>query len=172
MAPASHERVLVVTDASVLINFLRAGRLDLLRHHEGYRIVVTEHVRTEVRYPDQAAELAKAITAGDIEEIQVTDPAELGTFAQLNAVLGQGESASIAVAANRGWVIALDEVGRAKREVYERVGSGRLINTPGLILSCVRNGAITVAEADGIKERLKSQGQTFAVAFESFSDLL
>lgn len=172
MAPASHERVLVVADASVLINFLRAGRLDLLRHHEGYRIVVTEHVRTEVRYPDQAAELAEAITAGDIEETQVTDPVELEVFAELHAVLGRGESASIAVAANRGWVIAMDEVGRARREVYERVGSGRLINTPGLILSCVRNGATTVAEADGIKKRLESQGQSFALAFESFGDLL
>ena len=172
MGPASDERMLVVADANVLINFLRAGRLDLLRHHEGYKIVVTEHVRREVTYPDQAAELAESITAGDIEEIQVTDPDELEIFAELNAVLGRGESASIAVAANRGWVIALDEVGRAKREVHERVGSGRLINTPGLILSCVRNGAITVAEADGIKERLESQGQTFAVAFESFGELL
>ncbi len=172
MAPASDERVLVVADANVLINFLRAGRLDLLRHHEGYKIVVTEHVRGEVTYPGQAAELAAAISSGNIEEIQVTDPVELGIFAELNAVLGRGESASIAVAANRGWVIATDELGRARREVYERVGRNRLINTPGFILSCVRTGAITVAEADGIKERLESQGQSFAVAFESFGDLL
>lgn len=163
---------MVVADASVLINFLRAGRLDLLRHHEGYRIIITEHVRTEVSYPDQAAELAEAITTGDIEETQVSDPAELEIFAQLNAVLGRGESASVAVAANRGWVIALDEVGRARREVDERVGRNRLINTPGLILSCVRNGAITVPEADVIKERLESQGQSFALGFESFGDLL
>ncbi len=78
--------MLVVADASVLINFLRAGRLDLLRHHGGYRIVVTEHARREVRYPDQAAELAEAITAGDIDEIQVTDPVELETFAELSAL--------------------------------------------------------------------------------------
>lgn len=172
MAPASDERVLVVADASVLINFLRAGHLGLLRHHEGYRIVVTEHVRGEVRYPDQAAELAEAITAGDIEETQVTDTVELEIFAELNAVLGRGESASIAVASNRGWIIAMDEVGRARREVHERIGRNRLINTPGLILSCVRNGAVTVAEADGIKERLEFQGQSFAVEFESFGDLL
>jgi predicted nucleic acid-binding protein len=169
---ASERRVLVVADASVLINFLRAGRLDLLRHHGGYRIVVTEHVRREVSYPDQAAELVEAITAGDIDEIQVTDPVELEIFAELNAVLGRGESACIAVAANRGWVVAMDELGRARREVHERVGRNRLINTPGLILSCVRNGAITVAEADGIKVTLESQGQSFAFAFDSFGDLL
>lgn len=172
MRSASDERVLVVADASVLINFLRAGRLDLLRHHEDYRIVVTEHVRREVRYPDQASELAEALTAGDITELQVTDPTELAIFAELNAVLGREESASIAVAANRGCVIAMDELGRARREVYERVGRNRLINTPGLVLSCVRNGAITVAEADSVKARLESQGQTFTVTFDSFGDLL
>ncbi len=172
MERASDGRVLVVADTSVLINFLRAGRFDLLRHHEGYRIVVTEHVRREVRYPDQAAELAKALTEGDIDEIQLTDPVELSLFAELNAVLGRGESAAIAVAANRNWVIAMDELGRARREVYERVGRNRLINTPGLILSCVRNGVITVSEADGIKATLESQGQTFAVTFGSFGELL
>ena len=87
-------------------------------------------------------------------------------------MLGRGESASIAVAANRGWVIAMDELGRAQREVYARVGRNRLINTPGLILSCIRNGAITVAEADGLKDTLESQGQSFAVGFDSFGDLL
>lgn len=172
MELASDERVLVVADASVLINFLRAGRLDLLCHHEDYRITVTEHVRREVRYPDQAAELSVALAAGDIAEIQVTDPIELAIFAELNAVLGRGESASIAVAANRGWIIAIDELGRARREVYERIGKNRLINTLGFILSCVRNGAITVAEADNIKARLESQGQTFTVSFESFGEQL
>ena len=172
MEPASDERVLVVADASVLINFLRAGRLDLLRYHEGYKIVVTEHVSQEVRYPDQVAGLAEALTAGDIAEIQVTDPVELEIFAELNTVLGRGESASIAVAANRGWVTAMDELGRARREVYDRIGRNRLINTPGLILSCVQNGAITVAEADSVKSRLELQGQTFTMSFESFGDLL
>jgi predicted nucleic acid-binding protein len=164
--------VLVVADASVLINFLRAGRLDLLRHHGDYRIVVTEHVRRGVSYPDQAAELTEAITAGDIDEIQVTDHVELKIFAELCTVLGRGEAACIAVAANRGWVVVMDELGRARREVHERAGRDRLVNTPGLILSCVRNGAITVAEADGIMVTLESQGQSFAFSFESFGDLL
>jgi predicted nucleic acid-binding protein len=172
VGPASNERVLVVADANVLINFLRAGRLDLLRHHESYRIGVTEHIRREVTCPDQVAELAEAVTARDIDEIRMIDPVELKIFAELNAVLGRGESASIAVASNRGWVIAMDKLGRVHREVHERLGRHRLINTPGLILSCVRNGAITVPEADGIKARLEFRGQSFAVGFESFGDLL
>lgn len=172
MERASDDRVLVIADTSVLINFLRAERLDLLRHHADYRIVVTEHVRREVTYPNQSAELEAALSAEDIDEIQLTDPTELRLFAELNAVLGRGESAAIAVAANRRWVIAMDELGRARREVYERVGRNRLINTPGLILSCIRGSAITVTEADDIKAALESQGQSFAFSFESFGDLI
>jgi predicted nucleic acid-binding protein len=165
-------RVLVVADTNVLINFLRAARLDLVSHHRDYKLVVTEHARGEVTYPEQSAELATALSAGDIDEVQLTDPVELGIFAGLNAVLGRGESAAIAVAANRNWVIAMDELGRARREAYGRVGRNRLINTPGLVLSCIRNGDITVAEADALKEDLESQGQSFAMSFNSFGELL
>jgi len=165
-------RVLVVADTNVLINFLRAARLDLVSRHRDYKLIVTEHVRREVTYPEQSAELAATLSSGDIDEVGLTDPVELVIFAELNAVLGRGESAAIAVAANRNWVIAMDELGRAQREVYKRVGRNSLINTPGLILSCVRNGTIDVSEADAIKEDLEFQGQSFAVSFDSFGELL
>lgn len=172
MERASDGRILVVADTNVLINFLRSGRLDLLLQHKDYKLIITEHARREVTYPEQAAELESAISGRDINQIQLTDPSEISLFAELNAVLGRGESAAIAVAANRNWVIATDELGRARREVCERVGKNKLITTPGLILSCIRNGAITVAEADGIKRTLEAQRQSFAVDFESFGDLL
>lgn len=172
MEHASDGRILVVADTNVLINFLRAGCLDLLLQHKDYKLVVTEHVRREVTYPEQAAELESAISGEDIDEIQLTDSSEISLFAELNVVLGRGESAAIAVATNRNWVIATNELGRARREVYDRVGRNRLITTTSLILSCIRNGAITVAEADGIKETLEAQRQSFAVDFESFGDLL
>lgn len=172
MERAPDGRVLVVADTNVLINFLRASRLELVSHHVDYKLVVTEHVRKEVTYPEQSAELAAALSAGEIDEVQLTDPVELDTFAELNAVLGRGESAAIAVAANRAWVIAMDELGRAQREAYERVGRNRLINTPGLILSSIRNHTIDVTEADAIKDELESQGQSFAMSFDSFGELL
>lgn len=172
MERTSDGRLLTVADTNVLICFLLAGRFDLLRQHRNYRLVVTEHARREVTYPAQATELESAISVGDVDQTDLTDPAEISLFAELNTVLGRGESAAIAVAANRNWVIATDELGRARREVYDRVGRGRLITTPGLILSCILNGAITVAEADGIKEILEAQRQTFAVDFQSFGDLL
>jgi predicted nucleic acid-binding protein len=172
MRRASDGRILVVSDTSGLINFLRAGRFDLVSRHKEYKVVITEHVRNEVSYPDQKTKLEAALSAGDIEETTLTDPAELELFAELNAVLGRGESAAIAVAANRGWVIATDELGRTRRAVHERVGHNRLINTSGWILTCIRNGALTVAEAAALKDDLQAQGQSFPLAFDSFSELL
>ncbi len=172
MQRSTEDRILVVSDANVLINFLRANRLDLLRQHRDYKIHVTEHVRGEITYPHQKAELDGAISSGDIEEVSLTDTVEVELFAELNAVLGRGESAAIALASSRGWVIAIDELGRARSEVHRRVGPNRMINTPGLILSCVRNDALTIAKADEIKASLESQGQSFSTSFGSFGELL
>ena len=43
----------VVTDASVLVNFLRIDRMDLIAGHS-HAFIVTDHVADEVsdRYPD------------------------------------------------------------------------------------------------------------------------
>lgn len=172
MRRSTEGRILVVSDANVLINFLRAERFDLLRRHRDYKIHITEHVRAEITYPDQRAELDAAISCGDIEEVPLTDPTEVELFVELSVVLGRGESAAIALASNRRWVIATDELGRARSEIHRRVGLDRVINTPGLILSCVRNGYLTVAEADGIKADLERQGQSFSASFDSFSELL
>lgn len=48
MERASDGRMLVSLDTSVLINFLRLGRLDLLIGHPDWRFVVTDHVVSEV----------------------------------------------------------------------------------------------------------------------------
>lgn len=163
-------RVLVVADTCVLINFMRVGRLDLVCRHRGFRLVVTEHVRAEILDPVQADLLATAISLGNIEEVMVTDPAELALFATLNAVLGHGESAAIAVAALRGWHIATDEKGRTRREVETRLGRGRLLTTPDLLLSCIRSGSLTLSEADAIKDALAAS--RFVMNFNSFGDLM
>ena len=55
----------VVTDASVLINFLRINRMDLIAEHS-HDFVVTDHVADEVtsRYPEQQQRFALAVYTG------------------------------------------------------------------------------------------------------------
>lgn len=172
MEPArdSQGRLLVVADTCIVVNFILAGRLDLLEHHADYHFVVTEHTREETRVPAELQELEAAIAAGDLEEIQVDDPEELAIFATLNAVVGRGEAAAIAVAEKRGWVVATDEKKRTRREVEARLGKERLLTTPGVLLKAILNGAISLAEADGIKAKLEQH--RFVMDFASFADLV
>ncbi len=170
MERAQDGRIYVVTDTCVLINFMRVDRLDLLCRHRDYRVMITEHVRGEVTDPRQASDLASAVSAGEIEETAVTDPAEIALYASLNAFLGRGESASIAVAARRNWTVATDEGHRTRREILNRLGEGRLVTTPGILLKCILNGDLTTAEADAIKARLAAH--RFIMNFASFSDIL
>lgn len=164
------DRRTAVTDTSVLINFLNIERLDLLCVHSGYRIVITEHVRGEVLLDAQVTALDQALEAGDIEEVALTDPEAQALFAQLNQVLGRGESAAIALAASRGWAIGMDEKGRARQEVRNRLREDRLLTTPGVLLRCIQRGVLTVEEADDIKSRLAEK--RFEMNFDSFADLL
>ena len=168
MQRAPDGRVLVVSDTSVLINFLHIRRLDLLCEHRDYRFVITEHARAEITDAAQRADLEGAISATGLEETCLTDPSEISLFATLNGFLGRGESAAVAVAAIRTWAVATDD-GRAKREIESRLGRKRLLTTPGVLLRCILNGALTVTEADAIKDALAAH--RFAMKLVSFADL-
>ena len=170
MESAPDRRAIVVCDACVLINFLVVDRMDLLTRHLDYRFVVTEHAKAEVTDPVQHERLLTVIESRELEQADLTDPESLAVFAKLSAVLGGGEAAAIALAAERNWAIATDELGRTFREVESRLGEGRLLTTPGILLQAIRNGALPVEEADEIKARLEAH--RFKMNFASFADLL
>jgi predicted nucleic acid-binding protein len=169
MQRAANGRLLVVCDACVLINLLLVGRLDLLTQNPDFQYLVTEHVMAEVTEPSQAALLAEAISQGSVTVIEVTDPGELATFAELKRFLGSGESAAVAAAFHRDLAIATDD-GRTRREIEKRLGRERLLTTPGILLRLIRGGLLTVVEADEIKVTLESR--RFRMSFASFADLI
>lgn len=81
----------VVLDTSVLVNFLRIDRMDLVaRHSHGF--TVTDHVAAEITtaYPEQRARLAAARGDGVVQEARITDPAEVALFGSLAASSGLG----------------------------------------------------------------------------------
>jgi len=162
-------RRIVVADTWVLINFLKIDRLDLLCEHSGYRILITEHVRDEVTRPEEVAVLEAGLEAGIMDEVELREMPAQELFAELNRVLGRGEAAAIAMAAVEGHAVALDEKGRARREARDRLGEGRLLTTPGVLLRCIELRVLTVDEADEIKDELA--GRRFKIAFDSFGDL-
>jgi predicted nucleic acid-binding protein len=149
-------RLLVVVDASFLINFLAVDRMDILGKLPRLRFHLVNHVRAEVRHDDQRARLAAATDGKVMTDIEITDPAELRLYDEFRRFLGDGESASLAVAVSRRWVIAADEKGRFRRELFARLGEDYLLNTLGTLLTAIRTGVVTVAEAEALRTQLRA----------------
>ncbi|MDE0418960.1 MAG: hypothetical protein OXI95_18800 [bacterium] len=166
-----HRPAIIVTDASVLINFLRIDRTDLLAglSHE---FIVTDHVAAEVtdRYPDQQQRFAAAVGAGAISETRVATLAELQIFGSVMATgrLGAGECSALAV--SRGYILAIDDR-LATSHARSASATLRILATQDLVLSMIREGLLIIAEADRIKQEWATR-HCFRLALNSFHDLL
>ncbi|MEW6074207.1 MAG: hypothetical protein AB1726_16625 [Planctomycetota bacterium] len=161
----------VATDASVLINLIHVGQLDLLGHLERWRFVVPNQVAEEIIRPEQRTALAEAASRPSLRREASTHPEELQRFAEFRRLrLDRGEASCLAMAVQRGWVVASDERGRFLRIARERVGAGRLLNTPGILLLAIRHDVISVDDADRIKAVLETM--RFRMRFRSFRDLI
>jgi len=160
----------VVTDTNILINLLHIGRLDLLGKLPPYSFVVPEEVVKEVREPPQAQALHTAMSSGLLSEVRLADPAELKVYADLVQILGSGEAACLSLAQCRQWLIASDEKKKFRRETLARLGSGRLLNTPGILTLAITGGVLTVEDADQAKAVLELH--RFIMSFHSFRDVL
>jgi hypothetical protein len=77
----------VSTDACILINLLRAHRLDLLGAVPPYVFCVPTEALGEITYPDQQAELKEALDHGWIQETRMEAIEELQIFARANEQL-------------------------------------------------------------------------------------
>lgn len=83
----------------------------------------------EIRYESQRARLQAAMESGGVTEIEITDPAEILLYDGFRKFLRDGESASLAVAASRQWIIAADVIhaGRFDGVVPLRVGRNQIM---------------------------------------------
>lgn len=160
-------------DASVLVNFLRIDRVDLIAGLP-HQFTVTDHVADEVsdRYPEQRERLLAAFDAGILSEIAVTRPEELSTFGSLSASrrLGAGECSAIAVAVHRRHILAIDDR-QAIIQAQRTDQSIHIVTTKDLIVSMIRAGLLTVTEADAIKHKWATKHR-FRLKLDSFHDLL
>jgi predicted nucleic acid-binding protein len=146
-------RALLVADTSVLVNLAILDRLDLFAA-TGFEAHVPNHVVQEVIRPEQRERLDRALAAGQLTEIEITDIAEITEYAGLRKRFGDGESAAMAVAFARRWAVAVDEVGPVRRIVLERLGPDLLLTTPMLLTHAVRLGVISKEEVPEIRATL------------------
>ena len=162
---------IVITDASVLINFLVLDRVGLLSRLASVHFVVTEHVRAEIteHFPEQLQRLNVAFEAGVIEEISVTDIVEVALFADLTSKgLGIGECSAIAVAVNRKLTIAIDDK-RALKKVARLGYNLEVLGTEQLVVQLIAESVLTIVEADQMKDDWE-QNYRFKLSIASFSE--
>lgn len=164
-------KTVVITDTSVLINFLVLDRAGLLAGVPTHRFVVTDHVRAEItaHYHEQLQRLEQAFSAQILEEITVSDLAEVQLFAELTAKgLGVGECSAIAVAVHRQLTLAIDD-----KQAIKKVASLGLnviiLTTESLMVLLIRQGALSVDEADAMKLEWETNYR-FRLTFSSFRE--
>ncbi len=168
------QSTIVVADTSVLINFLRIDRMDLLGHYP-QRFLATDHVETEITsdYADQRTRYQAAVVSGQLDTCSVVDPDEVVLFLRLRRGerLGPGECSAIAIAINRKYPIAIDDDRAVKRAVREMGARLDVVKTVDVILALIRTGVLNTDEADKIKDEWAHQHR-FRIKTASFRDLL
>jgi predicted nucleic acid-binding protein len=168
---------IVIADTSVLINFLRIDRMDLIGAHPA-SFIATDHVAAEIAdtYLDQQTRYEVALTAGQVTQHRIDDPAELDIFLRMaeKGRLGAGERSAIAVALNRGCALAIDDSRAIYRALEEAGIAGNaltIVRTQDIIVELVRNGVVSVEAADAIHVDWATNHH-FKLKIASFHDLL
>jgi len=170
LAPA-----IVVADTSVLINFLRIDRMDLIGSHPD-SFIATEHVAAEITDPDQQSRYATALSIGHIVEQRVDAPVEAETFLRLSrgGHLGAGERSAIAVALNRNYRLAIQDNRAIRRAIQEAGISGNpvsIVRTQDIVVELIGCEALTVEMADAMLVDWASNHR-FTLKISSFQELL
>ena len=162
------EEVLLVADASTLLNFLRVRRFDLL-HGLGYRVrivdAVYEEIQSEREQLDQLLEEDKIRTL-TLEGTAITD--DVTKFLALG--LGNGESFSFAAAREFQAAIATDDM-RAVKKVKTIAAGLTVITSTDIVVAGIRDNRLTLPEADLIKADW-ADNHRFRLKFNSFGDIL
>jgi len=161
------------------IRYIGAGEFSADQSHgpvgdRSHDFVITDHVAGEItdHYPEQQARCAAALAAGVLEQVIIDDPEEVTLFGKLVASgrLGAGECSAIALAVNRGRILAIDDRRAAKqaRQISRRL---TILGTQDIMVSRIRESLLSVREADRIRETWASEHR-FRLRVGSFRELL
>lgn len=161
--------LIVVADASFLINFLNLDRMDLMDRHPS-KFWITDHVEDEVIEQSQQARLKAALENGILEKHPVVDSEDMDLFWKLRKELGSGESSAIAFALHRGYGLAIDDK-KATKIARKRFKDLQIIKTQDLLLSLVQKNLLDISEADYLKYELETK-YYFKMKFQSFAELM
>ncbi len=165
---------IVVADTSVLINFLRIDRMDLIGKHP-QQFLATDHVEAEITgdYPEQRIRYRNAVASGFLDTCSVADPEEVEIFLRLRPGerLGAGECSALAVAIHGRFSIAIDDSRAVRRAIREVGAKLEVVKTVDVMVALLRAGLLDIAAADRIKDAW-ARDHRFRLKCASFQELL
>ena len=167
----------IVLDTSVLINFLRIDRMDLLTRYS-HEFIITDHVADEItnhytnHYSDQQERFTTARENGTLQPISITDPVEVESFGKLISSdrLGAGECSAIALVIHRGHILAIDDR-YASEQALHASQSIQIQTTQDLMVSMIHENLLNVQQADTIKDTW-AKDHRFRLRIKSFAELI
>lgn len=145
------ERRSTVIDTSVLINYLSAGRFDLLIKLPHRRILITEEVHAEIIR--NRAILETALAHGQIE---VTNPLlgeDIELFARLTKILSLADASCIVAARALASDLAADDR-ILRREALKVLSEANLLRTEVLLAEAVKENLLLIDEGNSILQAL------------------
>lgn len=159
----------VACDTCVLINFLIIKRMDILKMLPQYRFIVLDAVDVEITKQSQRNHMVTAYSEQIVYKADRPSVSELVLFEKLTRDMGKGEAACLAAAQERGCMLASDEKKAFRRIAVERIGENRIVGTESILVAAIKNGSITVRDADKAKEKLEQA--SYKMSFSSFCQL-
>jgi predicted nucleic acid-binding protein len=157
-----------VFDNTPLSHFARAGHLDVLgKLVAGHRCVTPQEVATEIMAGiGEHGALARVLTADWLEVVELTEVAQVVSFARFKGQLGggpernNGEAAVLAWAEHHGGIAIIDE--RAGTRIAQRAHI-EAHDTLWLIVNALRAGYLTRVEAEHLVDELAETDMSLPV---------
>lgn len=166
----------VIFDACQAISFGGVERLDLLTDLRTVDVAIGARAFGEVVRDPAASLLRAAVAAGSLQVVSIDlDDAEevavLARFESMPAFRGRGDAEVLAIAESRGCLVGSDEEA-ILRTVRRSPAIGGFVSSLDLLVWAIREGRISVEEAEGligrldigarIRARLDRQGRSLA----------
>lgn len=176
------ELLTIIFDNTVLSNFALAQSFYLLRRLYEGRAFICSAVQQEVqagiesgwKYPQLRSRtrlqaVSQAIAEGWLKfpnnDVESSDEVvELRLALEYGQRLGAGEAEAMAIARNRGWVLATDDR-EARRFAQER--GVRLTGSLGILIKAVQQEIIGLEEADALHARMIDEGYRSPLSYEN-----
>jgi predicted nucleic acid-binding protein len=161
--PPIHKPIVLDNDV-VCVLFLAGVLVRLLSLWPRGRFFITAQVRDEAnKWPSRGKELVTLIdqleAQGIITTITIDDSSEDEIIAYsilcLGKKIGNGESASIAIAQNRGYDVATND-GDAREHCHELFPTVRTWGSGALLSWAITDGLISVDEGEKIRKAMDS----------------